>query len=259
MLRSLGCSYDIVANGQLALEAAMQGGYDIVLMDCQMPVMDGYAATRAIRAWEAGQGGGARIPIVALTANALVGDAETCLAAGMDDHLAKPYTRHQLGHVMARWLPSHLVERASEPVPATPAAADVDATDTPAAATAEETDVVVTLDPTALANIRALDDGDDTSVLDEVIGMYLEEAPVQLRQLRAAAEAGDAGELCRLAHALKSSSFNVGAHQLGELCRQLERQGKSGTLGGVPGLVATLEDLFKRVLPLLQAEMGQTA
>ena len=111
MLKSLGCEFDIVPNGQEALAAVQRGGYDIVLMDCQMPVMDGYEATRADpRTGSRRSRRRRRMPIVALTANALVGDADACLDAGMDDHLAKPYTRNQLGAMMARWLPPHLVE-----------------------------------------------------------------------------------------------------------------------------------------------------
>ena len=249
MLRSLGCTFDIVANGQLALDAVMQGGYDMVLMDCQMPVMDGYAASRAIRAWEATRPGGPRIPIVALTANALVGDAEACLAAGMDDHLAKPYTRKQLGHVMARWLPTALVERSDEPAAASPE---------PLAA-AEPEAVAVALDQAVLAALRALDDDDGPSVLDEVIGMYLDEAPLQLHELQTAAERQDAPALCRIAHAMKSSSFNVGAQQVGELCRQLERIGKGGDSSGARPMVAALDKLLDATLPLLKSEMGQPA
>ena len=112
MLESLECNFDVVGDGREALAAVRHGGYDIVLMDCQMPEMDGYEATREIRAWEATQSQAlsSHIPIVALTANALLGDADTCRAAGMDDYLAKPYTREQLGSIMARWLPVHELE-----------------------------------------------------------------------------------------------------------------------------------------------------
>jgi CheY-like chemotaxis protein len=121
MLESLGCEFEIVRNGQEAVLAVQRGGYDIVLMDCQMPVMDGYAATREIRAWERTAPQSHRVPIIALTANALVGAAEACRAAGMDDHLAKPYSRKQLAGAMARWLPAQLAEGeaevAADPVP----------------------------------------------------------------------------------------------------------------------------------------------
>ncbi len=253
MLKSLGCEFDIVPNGKEALLAVQRGGYDIVLMDCQMPVMDGYVATREIRAWEQAQPQsqeqGRRIPILALTANALVGDADTCRAAGMDDHLAKPYSRKQLGTIMARWLPPHLVEGSmdverTEPIPLTqpaPLMGDFE------------------LDQKALANIRALDDGGNTFVLDEVIGMYLDEVPQNLARLRAALQAQDAGELGRIAHAFKSASQNVGASQLGDLCRQLERHGKAGNLSSAAELVRSIERMSERVRPALLGEMGQPA
>ncbi|MBL8304189.1 MAG: response regulator, partial [Ideonella sp.] len=155
MLKALGCSFEIVPNGAEALKALSAGQYDLVLMDCQMPVMDGYAATREIRALEAADGGPPRIPVIALTANALVGDAEQCLAAGMDDHLAKPYTRKQLAGMLARWLPSDCVE-----------APEDEAVDTRPAPEPTPRDSM--LDRTALDNIRAVDD-EDGSVLAEVI------------------------------------------------------------------------------------------
>ena len=249
MLKSLGCDFEIVPNGQEALLAVQRGGYDIVLMDCQMPVMDGYVATREIRAWEQAQAVPGRIPIVALTANALVGDADTCRAAGMDDHLAKPYSRRQLGSIMARWLPAHLVEAGAEAPPTAPA-------ELPAPAAQPG---VVSLDQKALANIRALDDDGGTSILVDVIGLYLDEAARHIERLQGALEKRDAPELDRVAHAFKSASQNVGASQLGELCRLLERQGKAGELNGAVDLVRAIEKQFEMIRPLLLAEMGQPA
>jgi len=104
LLDVLGLEVTLAVDGRQAVAASAAGRFDIVLMDCQMPVMDGYAATRAIRAQER-ERGLRRLPIVAVTANALAGDRETCLAAGMDDHLAKPYTAAQLREVLATWLP----------------------------------------------------------------------------------------------------------------------------------------------------------
>jgi len=261
MLRSLGCTYDIVPNGQDALMAVQRGGYDLVLMDCQMPVMDGYAASQAIRSWEAALPQAQRIPIVALTANALVGDAEACLAAGMDDHLAKPYSRKQLGNVMARWLPAALVDRRSAPAPAQPAPLAATATAAPLVADGSQPAhlAALALDAKALDNIRALDEDGQTAVLDEVIGMYLDEAPQHLAALLAAQQAADAATMGRVAHAFKSSSFNVGASALGELCRQLERQCKALDLQDSAQLVAAIEQHFNACRPLLMAELGQAA
>jgi PAS domain S-box-containing protein len=235
MLRAMGCTLEIVANGRDALAAVQRGGFDLVLMDCQMPGMDGYDATRAIRAWESSRGRGEKIPVIALTANALVGDAETCRAAGMDAYLAKPYTRKQLAGLLRRWLV-------------------IDSTE-PAVSESPPNAHEGLLDAAALDNIRSIDD--DGSVVAEVIQMYLDEAPGHLAGLRAAESNGDWAEAGRIAHALKSASFNVGAVRLGEVCRDLERAGKAGEAVNARRLMAVVENLVVRVEPLLRAEIGR--
>ena len=253
MLKTMGCEFEIVPNGQEALDAVKRGGFDIVLMDCQMPVMDGYAATRAIRDWEGTLNQPSRIAIVALTANALVGDAETCLAAGMDAHLAKPYSRKLLTAMMAQWLPARMVVAA--PVPEVATTAPEPAPAAPVATPSAAGEAV--LDQAALENIRSLDG--DGSVLCEVIQMFLDEVPGHRVSLHAALKAADADELARVAHALKSASFNVGAKPLAELCRELERQAKASTTAvasaAVAESVADIERLLQHFEPLLLAEM----
>jgi two-component system sensor histidine kinase/response regulator len=249
MLNALGCEFRIVPNGREALDEVRSGTYDLVLMDCQMPVMDGMAATRAIREWEdtcARDTGETRhVPVVALTANALMGDAEACLAAGMDAHLAKPYTRKQLASMLAQWLPARCIEQVSVEVVATAVGVvDTGSTDL-------ENSV---LDPTALANVRAVDG--DGSVLAEVIEIYLSEAPGHLQSLRNALEGGRLGDLGRTAHALKSASLNVGARSLCDLCHRLERQAKVGQSAGTAELVAGIVALMARVCDALRAELA---
>jgi len=243
MLKVLGCEHDIVNNGEEALQAVERERYDILLMDCQMPVMDGYAASRAIRERETATSATRRIPIVALTANALVGDKEQCLAAGMDDHLPKPYSREQLASVLMRWLPPELVEppvrggtkSVNESVPAAAA-----------------------LDQDALDNIRALDD--DGTLLNQVIQVFLDDAPKQVRAIRRALAAGNAVELGNVAHAMKSACFNVGAQALGELCNRLEQHGKAADIGEAAKLlVASIETVLQDVQPLLRAEIKRAA
>jgi PAS domain S-box-containing protein len=244
MLKALGCDHLIVKNGAEALAAVQAGGFDMVLMDCQMPVMDGFAATRAIRQWEAQRetdtGASTRLPVVALTANALVGDAQTCLDSGMDDHLAKPYTRQQLRNILVRWLPPSLVECGGEAGDGASAAPRGDGRST-------------LLDQTALDNIRAIDE--DGSVLDEVIQMFLDEIPLQLDALQAALADADLPALGATAHAMKSASLNVGAKALGELCRRLEKQAKASELQGLADLVGAIGGMVDSVRPLLRAEM----
>jgi CheY-like chemotaxis protein/HPt (histidine-containing phosphotransfer) domain-containing protein len=249
MLTALGCEFLIVPNGREAVAAARSREFDLVLMDCQMPVMDGQAATREIRDRETARardtGIAHHLPVVALTANALMGDAEACLAAGMDDHLAKPYTRQQLAAKLARWLPPGSIEEVSVESVASafdalePSAADNDGV----------------LDPAALDNIRAVDD--DGSVLAEVIQLYLQEAPDYLRTLRNALEGGRLADLGRSAHAVKSASLNIGARALSDLCGRLERQAKSGESAGTAELVAGIGVLMERVRNALAAELAR--
>ncbi len=254
MLKALGCDFLMVANGREALEAVQREDFDIVLMDCQMPVMDGYTATRAIRTHQASADPSRHTPVVALTANALQGYAEQCLAAGMDAHLAKPYTRKQLADMLARWLPDTLVvPPADEAAAAAPASAPVTAAEPGSAPEA-------VLDQAALDNIRAVDD--DGSVLCEVIQMYFDELPSHLAALRQSLAAGAAADLSRAAHALKSASLNVGARPVGEQCKVIERLCKAA--GGpnfkeLADLVSDIEALSAQLEPALRAEMGQPA
>jgi PAS domain S-box-containing protein len=256
MLKSLGCEFDIVPNGAEALAAAQSGGYDLLLMDCQMPLMDGYEATRRIRQWEAQEarasGTVSRLPIVALTANALVGDADLCREAGMDDYLAKPYTRKQLGALMARWLPSHMVDGSVD----APASQLSPLLSEPQADPASVVDGA--LDPKVLAGIRDLDDGEG-AILSEVIAIFLDEAPKHLEGLRAALRQQDAPELARVAHAFKSASGNVGAVRVVKICREIEQAGRSGKLADARLLLLQIEQQVDAVQPLLRNEVRQTA
>ena len=268
MLKALGCEFDIVPNGAEALQALQRQHYDIVLMDCQMPIMDGYSATRAIRSREA-EAGLARSPVVALTANALVGDADTCIASGMDDHLAKPYTRRQLGAMLQRWLPPRCVVQpqssgsAGSAISATSAASAASATlpaaggavVAPAAASGRASAAAndPMLDAAALNAIREMDS--DGSVLQEVLQMYLDELPQHVSALQKAHQDADALGLGRAAHALKSASFNIGAKPVAELCKRLEQLSKNGTPAAAEDLVAALLALLERLQPVLRSHL----
>jgi PAS domain S-box-containing protein len=243
MLKALGCEFDIVPNGAEALQALQNNDYDLVLMDCQMPVMDGYAATRAIREREARKGL-TRLPVVALTANALVGDADACLASGMDDHLAKPYTRRQLAAAMVRWLPAHTVQLPK------PAAAPTEAASTPSSAEAgkpQGPDSI--LDAASLNSIREMDD--DGSVMKEIFQMYLDELPAHVSGMQSAQQAADNKALAAVAHAMKSASHNIGAKTVAELCKRLEAEAKAGHAADCEELVAAILALLERVKPAL--------
>ena len=245
MLDSLGIACSIVENGRMAVERALHESFDVLLMDCQMPEMDGFEATAQIRARQRDGRLARALPIVALTANAVEGDRERCLAAGMDDYLSKPFTRERLAATLQRWLP-----RQTESPPARTAAAPALAAPGPGAASAPTT--AGALNPRALDAIRHLPGANGALLVNKVIGAYLLDAPVRLAQLRSAAEAGDSLALRKAAHAMKSSSANVGAEQLAALCKALETIGREDTVDGAECLLDEVESQVPRVLAALQ-------
>jgi signal transduction histidine kinase/DNA-binding response OmpR family regulator/HPt (histidine-containing phosphotransfer) domain-containing protein len=293
MLMGLGCTVDVVANGREAVEAVSRAYYEMVFMDCQMPEMDGFEATRRIREWEAGRAGPgsepARVPIVALTANAITGDRERCLAAGMDDYISKPFTQAQLRESIVRWTgvdtESALTKppSASSPLGASPQApvdarasqnspADAPATpEAPVAAPATReapVDAPATaggpidvsaseggpLDPSAIQAIREIESSSGQPLVARVIDTYLLESPELLGQLQQAISEGDAGKLRQLAHKWKSSNANLGAHGLAGLCKRLEALGASGTTDGALALLSDVDVEFAAVCEALKAE-----
>jgi len=258
MLEPLGCQVTVAADGHEALAALERQSFDLVLMDCQMPVLDGFAATTAWRQRESAAGH-RRIPIIALTADVMKGMRERCQAMGMDDYLSKPFERAQLVAVLQRWLP---VSIPSDAAPTSPVADTVAST----AATPPATPPPTALDPAdspldecALAQIRALRRPGQPSVLGKVIGLYLDSAPALLQQLRAAVEAGDGEALRQVAHSLKSSSANLGATQLAACCKELEQRGRDWCLEGVAALLAEVDGHYGRVREALIAEMEKNA
>ncbi|MGZ8315121.1 MAG: response regulator [Telluria sp.] len=254
MLDSLGLDVQCVSNGEEAAKAARSGEYDIVLMDCQMPVMDGFAATAEIRRHEHRNGRSRNLPIIAITANALQGDRESCLAAGMDDYLSKPFTQQQLGTVIGRWVvlpmpatvhhddePYQLAE--AVPVPA-PAPAPV-----PAPMPVER-DVI---NRHALENIRALSKDRGDALVHKVVAAYVGDTPQHLQALRRAIAAFDANNLRKTAHSLKSSSANVGAETLAQMCKEMETLGRTETTEGASGILTDMELEFQAVRHSLSA------
>ncbi len=234
MLARHGCHTDVVADGRAAVEAARRVAYDLVLMDCEMPEMDGFDATRAIRAAEAGTP--RRVPIVAVTANTMRGDRERCLAAGMDDYLPKPVSTETLDAMVVRWLG----------VTAEPASASVPAASAPSSEV---------LDAGALAE---LDAGGGPELVAELLTLFSEDAPLHVQSLRAAVEAGDAGAVARLAHALKGSSATLGARAMAATCAALEAGGRAGQATELATNMADLEREIAEVLRAL-ARMAPTS
>jgi signal transduction histidine kinase/DNA-binding NarL/FixJ family response regulator/HPt (histidine-containing phosphotransfer) domain-containing protein len=233
MLQLFGLEVSVAGNGREAVEAWRARLFDLILMDCQMPEMDGYEATRRIREGEGRDVRGCRrTPIVAVTANAMADDRDLSLQAGMDDHLAKPFRIAQLEAVLGRWL-----KRAGEPAPAS----------SPSTATGDD-DIVHSKPFQAL---QSLERQGIAGVVGRTVAIYLEDAPLLLAKIRAAAEQPDADALKLSAHSLKSSSANIGALRLAGLCRELELLGASGRVDGAAALVAFAESAFEQIRAVL--------
>ncbi len=240
-LEDLGCRAEVVETGTAAVEAFGRGTCDLILMDCQMPEMDGLEATRLIREAEGRDQDKASIPIIAVTAFTTPGERERCLDAGMDDYLAKPFEQEELRVMLRRWLPGDVRLEAGRH----------DAVPQEGAAEAGE----AVLDQSALDKIRAVDRKTGRNVLAKVICIYLAHTPAELEALGAAVGKQEAVQVAKLAHGLKSSSANLGAQALSGLLKDLEHRGREETLAGTPALFADIEAEFERVRLALEAEL----
>jgi len=247
MLKSLSCDVDVVTNGRDAVAAVTRARYDLVLMDCQMPELDGFAATTAIRGLEsvgagaASTSAGVHLPIVALTAHALTGDREQCLAAGMDDYLSKPFAREQLRAILERWL-SPPAEGDAAPSASTTSSSNVTSRD---AAPQPSPPGHAPLDAAAVAALRALQRPGQPDVVGRVMRAYLGSAPPLLEALRIAVTQGDAAATHQAVHSLRSSSANIGALHLASLCREMESAARTRALDGAGRMLPAIEAAYE--------------
>lgn len=210
-LRRLGVDTVVAGDGAEGVELAAQGGFDAIVMDVQMPRLDGYAATRQIREREPA---GARIPIIAMTAGAIEGDRERALAAGMDDFLTKPLDFRRLQQVLARWVGE-------------PAARAGGSTAINAPAPPLPPDGVV-LDPRRIADLRELDVPGETSYVAMVARAFLDRGDAYPERVRAAVAAADAEEISAAAHLLKGNALNLGLRELGAVAETIEHAARHG-------------------------------
>jgi CheY-like chemotaxis protein len=226
MLAKRGFGVECAGNGREGLERIAGNEYALVFMDCQMPELDGYEATAALRERE--RAGDTRLPVVAMTAHAMKGDRERCLAAGMDDYLAKPLRPEQLDAVLERWLqtPAAAPEAAPEPEPGPAAMALVDE-----------------------ARARVFRE-DYPEIVDQLIELFQDSTPPLLRELREGVAAGDAETVRRAAHKLKGSCQNIGASGMAAQVAELERTASAG-----PEQLEDLEVAFEATCDALRAAL----
>ncbi|MBL0150173.1 MAG: response regulator [Ideonella sp.] len=268
LLRELGCSVTQAHDGQQAVEAVEREHFDLVLMDCQMPRMDGFEATRRIRDWQRHQVGQRRLGIVALTANALSGDREACLAAGMDDYLAKPISSARLSAVLARHLSAprtppcgarppggsskvaepHLLESVQPPRTGADGTAAASRAD-PARAS-QGVDPMV-FDPSVLASLPMVADGSSPEFAEQMRQMFADGLDGTLARIEGAQASASMEPLIRELHTLKSSAAQVGALELSGLAHHWESQLRTGLPADV-GDMAPLRDAAGRLRRLWQ-------
>ena len=238
LLGLIGITYDIAENGKEAFDMMGKGRYDVILMDCQMPIMDGYTATRSRRTMEQ-ERNLPRIPIIAMTANAMAGDREKCLASGMDDYMSKPLNRGLLEQTIRKWLPKERKPAASIEItkPAAPASAGKISTEPvkmTASGPAINEDIVNELLDVMGSEFTAL------------VKVYLEDTPKNLRILNEAADRGDVQAMIAPAHSLKSTSANLGAMALSDLAKLVEHGARAGTLRDAQGMARQASVEFRR-------------
>ncbi|MEO8410728.1 MAG: response regulator, partial [Propionivibrio sp.] len=212
IVESLGCQVEFACNGAQAVAAVRATEYDAILMDCQMPVMDGFEATRQIRNDERKQRR-APVPIIALTANALAGDREMCIAAGMNDYLAKPINRAQLRIAIEPFL--QVVPLAS-PVPSAPIRDDSVKENAPA--------VFEVFDSATLQALPMVADGSDTAFKNRILDLFVGNAAGLITAIEVAIGQGDRSAVQRGAHTLKSASAAIAARALAGRAAELESQ-----------------------------------
>lgn len=251
MLQRLGVSMKIANNGLEAVDLYRQETFDLVLMDCQMPLMDGFEVTASIRHYEAELGLPA-IPIIALTANAISGDREHCLERGMSDYLSKPFAHEQLYALLTRWLPTR--ETLQTLLPASP---DLEGevlvpANSPGAPIAS-----VEIDQQVIRQLRELREG----LLPRLIDLFRSSSPPLLAQLETAVATKDADLLYKTAHNLKNSAANLGLIELAAACRDCEARARQGSLAQAEQQLQGIQALYglslRALLDLEQGEQSQ--
>ena len=230
--RKLGYQADVVNNGAEAIQALQGADYDIVLMDCEMPTMDGYETSRNIRLLSKG----ARIPIIALTAHALPGERAKCIAAGMNDYLSKPIEPAQLAAVLEKFLPC-LDGPVSLTGGSTPAAQEI-------ASNAQDT----VLNQGTIFNKDELVGrlSGDLALARQIVAVFSSDAPEQLRSLKKLVHSGDLKGLCLQAHTLKGAAATVSAPALRDLCIQIQNAAVAGNLPHAATLLTELDQQLER-------------
>ena len=243
-LRLLGYCAEMAEDGRVALQMWSRGRYALLLTDCQMPHMDGFALTQAIRASEVP---GQRLPIIAITANAMQGEAQRCLQAGIDDYLSKPLRLQELAPVLEKWLPLPK-EREGTRVTTENAPEEI-------ANNAILTVATATFDTWNRHTLSELV-GDNNGLHRRLLERFLLNSSQQIMGIASQALAGDVTQAAKVAHMLKSAARSVGALALGELCQQIETAGLAHETAQCAALAAGLASSFAQAQACIHVHLG---
>lgn len=264
ILKKWDHTIEVAVNGFETIDKLQQSAYDLILMDVQMPEMDGLEATRKIRKLESEGAlvhlGIERIPIVAMTAHAMKGDRERCLDAGMDGYVSKPIRVAGLAREIRRVLRLEVDSHTAHPANTPPELPDqAEAHGSPAAESAKDESMTEASGQQGLINWGAAlsATGGDVPLLKDVIGAFLQECPLHLRQLEEAIQASDAPTVKRLGHTIKGAMRTFGADQARMPAEQIEQSGNNGDLSVASEHLPTLKGLLEHVFAELQAYRDQ--
>jgi CheY-like chemotaxis protein/HPt (histidine-containing phosphotransfer) domain-containing protein len=229
MLRKLGYSATFVSNGQEAIDEFNRSPFDIVLMDCQMPEMDGFEATKTIRKNEPD---GKHIPIIAMTANAFQSDKDNCAAAGMDGHFSKPFTQQELNDVIQQWIP----KRNNPTVNVHPA---------------PDEGYPLGVIEYSMIDVSRADDIIDSDIMNVkflqnlLVQYFSEDVPEKIHSLHHSSAIGDVSEIKRITHSLRGSSAQLGAVVAAKQCERIETSIANNELRDIPDMITHLETIFR--------------
>ncbi len=246
ILELMGCRVTIAMNGKKAVEAAQSHDYDLIFMDCHMPVMDGFIAARAIRQMEESRTVIKPVPIIALTADVQKGIETECAAAGMNDYISKPFQQKQMQAILSHWLemrPNQLV--AKTVVVENDVINETDKT----------LDGIELLEQSALDNIRAIQQPGRPDLLVRLIHVYLEESSDLMALIQHAAGVGDRSGIMERIHSLKSISANLGAMQMDTICQQLEVLDDEESIANIQRVLVQLDSVYERTCQALTSEI----
>lgn len=248
MLEAMGVESVVAANGKEVVDLFKSEPFDAVLMDCQMPVLDGFQAAEEIRRLEA-RNGADPVRIIAVTANAMAGDMEKCIAVGMDDYLRKPYKGEQLNAALIKVLQPGVTPQPAAVDPGSPVRLD----------RFLDEELPDAIDESALESLSELPHADDRNLVDQVIQTYINTSMDLMTRLGEAIDRSDSECIRSAAHSLKSSSANVGAVKLAELCASMETSTRKSDRATAATLRQQIKDEYPRVIEALRDRLSSAA